>query len=203
MYKVSHFIENNNTAVFDFMREHSFALVTGIGDKYPVASQLPLEILQHDEELFLTGHLMRKTDHHLAFENNPNVLVIFNSAEAFIDASWYAKPEVASTVNYMSVQAQGQIAFLDEQGTYEAIKQVTNKHVPPGSPGSFENIPSAYIDDMLKAIVGFRIKVTNLQHVFKLSQNRSKSDLERIISQLHKRGTAGDIFIAGEIQKRI
>jgi len=40
------------------------------------------------------------------------------------------------------------------------------------SPALYKPIPEDYISRMVKAIVAFDIKVTSIEHVFKLSQNR-------------------------------
>ena len=203
MYKMTHFTEQDKQKVMAFMKEHSFAVVTGAGKEYPVASHLPLEIIEEGEQLFFTGHLMRKTDHHLAFEKNENVLVIFSSPHAFINAGWYAKPAEASTVNYMAVHAKGKISFTNEAGTLAAIKQLTDKHIGSNSPASFNNIPKDYVASMLKAIVGFKIEVTALQNVFKLSQNKNKEDQQNIIEHLNNRQETGAVFIAGKMKKNL
>ena len=203
MYRMPYYTVHDKQEVLSFMKENSFALVTGIGDNFPVASQLPLEIIEEGEKLFLTGHLMRKTDHHCAFEKNENVLVIFHSPYAYIDASWYGKPAQASTVNYMAVHAKGKISFSDEAGTFDAIKKLTDKHIGMDSPGSFNNISKDYIDSMLKAIVGFRIEVESLENVFKLSQNKNVEDQQKIIEHLENRKEPGSDFIAKKMKERL
>lgn len=202
MYKMPYYTEQDRESIISFMKQHCFAFVTGIGSKHPVATQLPLEIIEEGEKLYLSGHLMRKTDHHLAFEKNKHVLVIFYSPHAFINANWYANPGQGSTVNYISVHAKGQILFLDEAGTRAAVEEVTNRHIGKGSAASYENIPEDYIASMVKAIVGFRIEVSSLQNVFKLSQNRSPGDYANIIEELEKRGKPGDLFIAQKMKER-
>jgi len=203
MYKMSYYAGQSSQELISFMRAHSFAVVTGMGDKYPVASHLPLEIITADDKLFLTGHLMRKTDHHNAFEKNENVLVVFNSPYAVIDASWYENPTQASTVNYMAVHAKGKISFTDEAGTYDAIRQLTNKHIGTDAPGAFTKMPEEYVNAMLKAIVGFRIEVESLENVFKLSQNRNAADQQNIIAQLEKRKEPGSDYIAKQMKQRL
>lgn len=203
MYKMTHFTEQDKQKVMAFMKEHSFAVVTGAGKEYPVASHLPLEIIEEGEQLFFTGHLMRKTDHHLAFEKNENVLVIFSSPHAFINAGWYANPAEASTVNYMAVHAKGKISFTDEAGTLAAIKQLTDKHIGSNSPASFDNIPKDYVAAMLKAIVGFKITVTDVQNVFKLSQNKTEEDRQNIIEHLNNRQETGAAFIANKMKENL
>lgn len=202
MYKMPYYTEHDREMVLEFMRQHNFAFVCGVGNQYPVATQLPLEIIEEGDKLFFSGHLMRKTDHHLAFEKNDHVLVIFHSPHAYIDANWYGEPAQGSTVNYMTVQAKGIIKLLDESRTVAAVKEVTDRHIGNHTPASFENISTEYIDAMVKAIVGFRIEVTALQNVFKLSQNRDAADQANIIEQLKKRNKPGDIFIAEKMKTR-
>jgi transcriptional regulator len=200
MYKLPHYTIDDRNSLISFAKEIPFALVTGIGTDFPVATQLPLEITEAEDKLFLSGHLMRKTDHHLAFEKNENVLVIFNSPHAYIDANWYAEPAQGSTINYISVHAKGKIKFLDEAGTYAAVKNITEKHIAANSAASFKNISDEYINTMLKAIVGFSIDVTDLQGVFKLSQNKSQEDIKNIIAQLRLRNVNGDNYIATKME---
>ena len=82
MYKLPHYTIDDRKKLIAFANEIPFALITGIGDNFPIATQIPLEIVEENNTLYLSGHLMRKTDHHLAFEKNKNVLVIFNSPHA-------------------------------------------------------------------------------------------------------------------------
>lgn len=204
MYSLPHYTEQDTSKLKEFMKLYNMAVVTGIGDLYPVASHLPLLIDENSSgEYILTGHMMRKTDHHLAFEKNKNVLAIFNSPSAYIHATWYNDSAVASTVNYMAVHAKGTIEFFDEKGTYEAIRQLTEKEIGLDKPGSFDRIPRNYIDDMLKAITGFQIRVTELRHVFKLSQNRSVKDREAVITALEIQDGEGGRMIATEMKKRL
>ncbi|RYY71433.1 MAG: hypothetical protein EOO13_03130 [Chitinophagaceae bacterium] len=203
MYKMPYYTEHDRELILDFMRQHSFAFVTGLGAEYPVATQLPLEIIEKGEQLFLTGHLMRKTDHHLAFEKNNQVLVVFHSPHAYINANWYTEPAGGSTVNYMSVHARGIISFVDAAGTENEVKKITDKYIGKGTPASFENISREYIDAMVKAIAGFQIEVNSLQNVFKLSQNRTAIDQENIITELERRGNPGDAFIAQKMRSRL
>ncbi len=200
MYKLPHYTIDDRNTIISFAKEIPFALVTGVGTDFPVATQLPLEIEDVDNKLFLSGHLMRKTDHHLAFEKNENVLVVFNSPHAYIDANWYAEPAQGSTINYISVHAKGQIKFTDEAGTYAAVKKITEKHIDSNSAAGFKNISDEYVNTMVKAIVGFSIKVEDLQGVFKLSQNKSVAEQKKIIAQLRLRNLTGDNYIAAKME---
>ena len=167
MYKFPYYTEQDNQKVIAFMKENAFALITGMGEQYPVATQIPLSIETQEDKIFLHGHLMRKTDHHLAFEKNNNVLVLFTGPHCFVSASWYTTPAIGSTWNYITVHAKGKITFTDEEGTRNVVKAVSDKYEGTGTDGSFDNLPKEYIDHMVKAIVGFSIEVESIDNVFK------------------------------------
>ncbi len=203
MYKFDYYTEKDHEKVIAFMEENSFALITGMGNEYPAATQVPLGIEIKDGKIFLRGHIMRKTDHHLAFEKNNNVMVIFTGPHCFVSASWYTDPNMGSTWNYMTVQAKGKISFLDEEGTYHAVKQVSDKYQGTNKPGAFDNLPKEYISGMIKGIVGFTIEVESMENTFKLSQNRDEASQRNIIEELMKRGDEGSRKIAKEMIKRL
>ncbi|MBK8611627.1 MAG: FMN-binding negative transcriptional regulator [Chitinophagaceae bacterium] len=200
MYKFPYYTEEDQQKVIDFMKKNPFAVITGRGEQYPVATHIPLEVEIDDEgKICLSGHLMKKTDHHIAFEKNEHVLVIFNGPHTQVSASWYTDPAMGSTWNYMTVHAKGKITFKDELGTVEAVRAITNKYEGQDKPSSFQNISPEYINKMVKAIAGFSIEVESLENTFKLSQNRDEESKRNIIEQLMKRGDDNSKAIAKEI----
>jgi transcriptional regulator len=202
MYKLGHFTEKEESKIIAFMKENSFAIISGLGEQYPVATYIPLEVIvKEDGKIVLSGHLMKNTDHHKAFAKNDNVLVIFNGPHCYVSASWYNNPQSASTWNYMTVHARGKIIFTDEEGTFAAIQAVTNKYEGIETAAAFNKMPKEYIMQLLKAIVGFTIEVESIDNVFKLSQNKTSLEQINIIEQLKKRGDENSVKIAEEMEK--
>jgi transcriptional regulator len=203
MYKFPYYTEQDHEKVIDFMKANAFALITGIGEDYPVATQIPLSIEIKEGKIFLQGHIMRKTDHHLAFEKNNRVLVLFTGPHCYVSANWYTDPSMGSTWNYMTVQAKGKISFTGEEGTYNAVKAVSDQYTGTAGAAAFDNLSKEYIDHMMKAIVGFTIEIESMEHTFKLSQNRDIASQKNIITQLKQRGDYNSLMIAEEMEKRI
>ena len=203
MFKFSYYTEEDNEKVIAFIKENSFAIITGTGNNYPVATQIPLDIIEINGKMLLKGHIMRNTDHHKAFLKNENVLVIFNGPNCYVSASWYTNPHSGSTWNYMTVQAKGKIKFGDESDTRLAVESITNKYEKPDSVAAFNKLSEEYIGKMVKAISAFTIEVETLEHVFKLSQTNDKETRENIIIELRKQGSANSKAIAEEMAKRI
>ncbi len=203
MYKLPHFTETDQTKIIDFINKNPFAIITGFGKEYPVASHIPIAIEENEGKIFLHGHIMKKSDHHIAFEQNNNVLVIFTGPHCYVSASWYTNPLGASTWNYMTVHAKGKINFTDEAGTIKAVKEVTERFEGNNTAASFDKLESGYINAMVKAIVGFTIEVTTMDAVFKLSQNRDEVSKKNIIEQLKQRGDENSAAIAAEMENRL
>jgi transcriptional regulator len=203
MYDLPHFKEKNEQVIRQFIQQHPFALLAGADEKNgPVATQVPLFIDKRDGKLFLSGHMQRKTDHHLAFEKNPQVLALFTGAHAYISASWYKNPQQASTWNYMSVHAKGLLRFTDENDLWKILKRTTEHFEQNAqSPSLLEKMPDGYVEKMMRAIVAFEIEVTAMDHVFKLSQNKDADSYNAIIEKLYAQGGDGAI-IAKEMEAR-
>ncbi len=144
---------------------------------------------------------MKSTDHHKAFEHNPNVLAVFTGAHTYVSASWYSNPQTASTWNYMSVHAKGKMKFLDADSLLQVLKHITNHFENDShSPANFEHLPEAYVAKLAKAIVAFEVEVESLENVFKLSQNHDKQSYENIMVKLKEQDADGKI-IATEMEK--
>jgi len=191
MYDLPYYKESDEEAIKQFVREHPFAFISGCDkDSKPVATQVPVFIDEKDDKILLTGHIMRNTDHHKAFAQNSNVLAVFTGPHTYVSATWYDNPYQASTWNYMSVHARGTIRFGDEADLEAILKRLT-LHYENNNPSSttiFDNLPAAYRERLMKAIVAFEIEVTSMEHVFKLSQDRDEKSYDNIAIQLKKQG---------------
>lgn len=204
MYNFSYFKEKDQDRILDFMKANPFAFLTGSsisGDQ--VATQIPLLTDIRDGELFLQGHIMRKTHHHKAFMENQKVLTVFTGPNAYVSATWYSNPNMGSTWNYMSVHVQGVMRFMSNDELINLMKKFTLHFERNNneSPTIFDNLPDSYLDKMMPAIVGFEIKADHIDNVFKLSQNRDEQSYVNIIAELEKQG-GNSALIASEMQKR-
>ena len=203
MYNLPYYKETDEELVKQFVRDHPFAFIAGSDtENKPVATQVPVFIDEREGKLFLTGHIMKNTDHHKVFEQNPNVLAVFTGPHTYVSAAWYTKP-VGSTWNYMSVHAKGAIRFGDTNELISVLKRLTlhYENYNTASTTVFDNLPAEYTERMMKAIIPFEIEINDLQHVFKLSQDRDEKSYDNIIVQLKKQEGDGKV-IAELMEKR-
>jgi transcriptional regulator len=202
MYKAPYFEEKDDAKVLAFMQAHSFITLIGYDGIYPVATQVPVHVYQDEKGTRLVGHIMKKTDHYQAYAKNENVLALFTGAHAYVSASVYENPAVASTWNYSSVQVKGKIRLMNTDETREVIKHLTNSYEDPAkSPAAFHKMDDAYIEKNLKAISGFEIRLEEINSVFKLSQNHSAANQAKIIEHLSESNDQNAIVVAQQMKE--
>ena len=204
MYSFPYFQEKDQKIIKDFIKEYPFAFLTGsFLSGAQVATQIPVLMEEKNGELFLQGHIMRNTDHHKALTENPNALIVFTGPNCYVSASWYSNPHIGSTWNYMSVHAGGQITFMNDEDLIRFMRKLTLKFENGNveSKTFYDNLPDQFLNKMLPAIVGFEMKVANLNNIFKLSQNRDKASYLNILSNLQEKG-GNSAIIATEMMKR-
>lgn len=204
MYLTNHFSAAEQADILAFMQSNSFATICGIGeDGSLVATHVPVMISLRENKLFLQAHIMRKQAHTVAFEHNDKVMAVFNGPHAYISAKHYEPQNTASTWNYSAVHAKGIIRFLGDTELYTMLKNLTAQfEQDPASPSQMQHMSEDYIQSNMKAIIAFEIEVTQLQHVFKWSQNKPSHIQDNIIQTLAK-GSLEEQLAAKEMKKRL
>jgi transcriptional regulator len=204
MFDFPIFKEKDPQVIKDFIDRHPFAFLTGCdAENRPVATQVPVFIEEEDGRKVLRGHIMRNTDHRLAFLHNSNVLVVFTGHHTYVSATWYSNPRLPSTWNYMSVHVRGNIRFFDDAALEDVLRKTTLhfEGYNQQSTTVFDNLPLELRRKLMKDIVAFEIQVKEMDNVFKLSQNRDAESYHNIIERLKQQSEDGRV-IATEMEKR-
>ena len=186
------------------MRDHPFVTLIGSDNSGRIeATQIPVLVEEKGGRLFIYGHIARKSDHHQAFEENPNVLALFTGPHTYVSGTWYSgNPQQASTWNYIAIHARGQIKFLDETALIELLKKLSLHFENNNTESStiYDNLPLEYKEKLIKAILAFEIEVTEMDNVHKLSQNRDEKSYDNIVQQLKKQ--EGDGREIGDLMEK-
>jgi transcriptional regulator len=203
VYNLPHFKANSEEEVHAFMNAYPFVLVCGVDENgLPVATQVPVLLVFRNGGLLLQGHILRNTDHHRAFEKNKNVLVVFTGAHAYVSAKWYPQQNTASTWNYQSVHARGVMHFKDQPWLIDLLARLTAQFENDAdSPSLLHQMETDYLQQHTRAIVGFEVEVTSLEHAFKLSQNKDEVTRQRIIEGLNEKGDADSMLMAAAMKR--
>lgn len=203
MYIPKYYKVTNVEEIWDFVQKNAFGTIVTTDQGKPIATHLPLGINKIDDDYFITGHLAYGNPQWRTFETCEDVLVMFQGPHSYISSSWYEDEEVP-TWNYQSVHAYGKASILAKD---ELIKELTimlekyEQHRE--NPVLWEKLSPQLLEGELKGIVGFKIKVEEIQAAFKLSQNRKEHDYMNIIDKLKNEGNPNSNQMAEVMEKRL
>jgi len=169
-----------------FMRANNFpVLVTGTGGALH-ASHLPVLVGRTEPQLVLDMHMARNNPQWQEFFDDQEVMVVFSGPHAYVSPRWYEEKERVPTWNYAAVHAYGfPKIVLDEKEKHESQRRLVAAMDPQWLP-EFDKLSEKYVTLMLEGIVNFEISVTRVETRWKLSQNRSRHEMELIAGQLDK-----------------
>jgi len=205
------FAESDRNVLHEFIERHPLgALVTASSEHGLYATHLPL-LLDRGRGAFgvLQGHVARANPHHALAASGDSALVIFSGPEAYVTPSWYpAKQEhgkVVPTWNYIAVHATGALRFIDDRDFLMAhLDRLTDRHEASQShPWAMHDAPLEFLEQLARAVVGVEIEITSLEGKFKLSQNRSDTDVHGVISGLDSSPSAHDRAVANAMRERV
>lgn len=186
MYIPKSFAETDLPTLHAFIQAHNFATVVSQADGALHASHVPL-MLDPTRGPYgtLTGHLARANPQWKGFSATSELLVIFQGPHAYISPTWYTVHPSVPTWNYTAVHAYGVPIMIDDATALEhMVTQLVVQHEQARQPAWEMDLPTDYMDKMLKAIVGFEIQITRLEGKYKLSQNRAEADQHNVIAGL-------------------
>ncbi|HEY7346728.1 MAG TPA: FMN-binding negative transcriptional regulator [Ktedonobacterales bacterium] len=186
MYIPPAFREDDLAALHALMREYSFAVVVTQQASVPIATHLPL-LLESERGPYgtLLGHMARANAQWSGFTGEQEALVIFQGPHAYITPSWYEPGLHVPTWNYATVHAYGKPRVMKDQAALIRLLHASVQTYEAGfaQPWKLE-LPTDFFLSKLKGIVGFEMEITRLEGKFKLSQNRSETERERVAAEL-------------------
>jgi transcriptional regulator len=181
MYIPKSFSETDLTTLQTFMQQHNFATLIS---RDLTATHLPLMLdTTRGEYGTLTGHVARANSHWKCFDDG-EVLVMFQGAHTYISPRWYETTDVP-TWNYAVVHVYGIPHLIQDPTRLTAmLEKLVDHHEAGFSPAWTLDLSADTLHKLLQAIVGFEIEITRLEGKFKLSQNRSDADQQRVSEAL-------------------
>lgn len=168
----------------EFIQTNSFGTLVTTRKGRPIATHLPMQIVKEGVDCFVTGHMAYGNPQWRTFETAEAVLVMFQGPHAYISSSWYEQENVP-TWNYQAVHVYGIPQILSEAELKQDLTHLLRKYEHHREhPVLWDTLSPSLLEKELKGIVGFKIRVTEIQAAYKLSQNRSEADYGNIVEQL-------------------
>ena len=176
---------------------HPFATIAAAVEGRPLVAHAPLVVRRLAGGLALDFHLSRANalSPHLAAGFRAVALSL--GPEAYVSPDWYESADQVPTWNYVSVEAEGPVAAMEELGLVtllDALSAQEEARLLPKRPWTRAKMTPGTFERMSRAIIGARLTVERLEGTFKLSQNKTEADRAGAIAGL------GDHPIAARMQ---
>lgn len=184
MYLPKHFEQPDREVLARLLQAHPLATLVWTSPDGLTAEHLPLLWDRgpgDGEHGTLRGHVARANPVWREASGS-EVLALFQGPQAYVSPSWYpskaAGGKVVPTWNYAVVHLHGRLRTVEDAAWLRTlVGRLTDTHEAAHSlPWQVDDAPADYIEQMLRAIVGIEIELTQVQGKWKASQNRSASD---------------------------
>lgn len=203
MYIPPHFAEHDKQEIEQLVREFSFATLVSVHENTPWATHIPLELMiENENQWWLHGHVARANPQWKNFEENAEVLAIFTGPHSYISPSWYNHKNVP-TWNYTAVHLYGKPTIVEGAELEAMLQKLMHKYetLHAEKPQGYNEIPERTLAIDLRGVVGFKIEVTRIQAISKLSQNRDAESHASVIEHLKKTEAHDALRIAAAMEK--
>ena len=167
--------------VRDLIAEYPLAWVCAAGSGMASASLLPLlgEYDANGRLTHLLGHMARRNALFAELSAAPRSLILFQGPQAYISPEHAGRRDWAPTWNYAQLRIEAEVEFLPEE-TAMSVEVLTDAmEQGRAAPWQVSEIGPRY-DGMVRAIVAFRARVTEVHGRFKLGQDEARPTFERI-----------------------
>ena len=135
------------------------------------------------------GHVAKNNEQEKTFDGASQAVIVFHGPESYISPTWYEKAEAVPTWNFAVVHASGKLkAITDPAALHGLLAKLIDKFEGryPNSKYDFSKLPDSYVSPLLRNIVGFEMKIEELEGKYKLGQERSEADRQSIVQHLPK-----------------
>jgi len=171
-------------------RDPFVTLLTTGDDGLPELTRAPVLYRREGYKVELIGHWARANKQS---QQLGRAKVLVNGPQGYVSASWYPDKESAARVptwNYAAAELVGELHSFDDTAALAQLLSDTSNffEASVGQGWQFD----AGLDDhapSLRAIVGFRLDVQQIQIKLKLSQNHPQANQLAVIKALHALNT--------------
>ena len=187
MYVAARHQEMRPELLHGLIRTHPLGIVVTHGAGGLDANHIPFELAPATENAphgVLRAHVARGNS--LWRQDGADALVVFQGPTGYVTPAVFEEKtisgEVVPTYNYAVVHAHGKLRTIEDPVWILALLERLTAHHESSRPApwSVQDAPPAYIERMMKAIVGIEIPIERLQGKWKIGQNDSEQDQRRM-----------------------
>ncbi|MEI8326845.1 MAG: FMN-binding negative transcriptional regulator [Betaproteobacteria bacterium] len=183
MYMPPQFNAKDREQAQELMRAQPFASLIGSDDEgTPFVSHIPLHLDDRtastpdaQRDWVLLGHVAKANPHWRYLQARPRALVTFMGPHAFMSTRVYPDLARVPTWNYLAVHCTVTATLVDDVVAKDALLKKLIADHDPGYAEQWRGLGEEYAHKMLAGIVGFELRVIDVQCKIKINQHRPES----------------------------
>ena len=195
MHPDARFKVEDRETLLAFVAAHPFVTIAAAVRGRPFVAQSPVVIRDlGDGEIALDFHLSRNNVLASHIVQGFRAVVLATGPDAYVSPDWYAGADQVPTWNYLSVEAEGSVAPLNDDELVALLDDLSAQEearLLPKTPWTRAKMTSGRFEAMTRAIIGARLIVDRLEGTFKLSQNKGEADRAGVAAALGEHPVAG------------
>ena len=121
-------------------------------------------------------------------------LIVVNGPDAYVSPRWYEEEGQVPTWNYVALEMEGRVRKMEAEGLADLLGAIGARNegrLAGSNPWRPEQVPPDRWQKLFRGITGFEMEVKAWRPTFKLSQNKSDEDRERVADALENKGSPG------------
>ena len=193
----------DRAASLGFAERRGFGLACAWDGGKPIASPLPFYLDYADDgtpqALF---HVARHNPLVKLADGTSSWLLAVTDADAYASPDWYVSSDQVPTWLYQAVHLTGVVRPLSDDELALQIDTLSAKfenRLAPKKPWTSAKMTAARLEALKKGIVGFSMRIEDVEGSFKLNQHKSDVDYAAIASALAQQSDAAARAIAGQM----
>ena len=169
------------------LNTHPFVTLAVSIDGALRAAHAPVVVRRLAPGLALDFHLSRGNALAPALGEGFRAVAVSLAADAYVSPDWYVAADQVPTWNYVSVEAEGPVAALEDDGLVALLDELSAQEearLAPKPPWTRGKMSPGRFEAMTRSIIGARLTVERLEGTTKLSQNKPDADRAGVIAAL-------------------
>jgi len=200
MYLPTQFNSTDQSNAAALMRAHPLASLISVDDAgLPFVSHIPLLLQERGDQLVLLGHCAKANPHWRHLQARAQAVVTFLGPQAYLSPMVYPDLVRVPTWNYLAVHCTVQATLIEDTSEKDRLlKQLIAEHEPTYA-AQWQGLNDEFRQKMLGAIIGFELRVLDLQCKLKLNQHRPESHTK--MHQIYAKGNADERALADWMER--
>lgn len=187
MHPAPTFKSEDEATLLAQLAAHPFATLAAAPEGRLLVAHAPVLVRRTEGGLVLDFHLSRGNalTPHLA--GGFRAVAVCLTADAYISPDWYVTQGAVPTWDYLSLEAEGPVAAVDDEGLVALLDDLSAQEEARLAPKPLwtpAKMAPGRFESMRRAIVGMRLSVERLQGTSKLSQDRTDADRAGVVAGL-------------------